>query len=580
MWRSILTRFRTFYDVHAFRSSLTSLDALPQFALLGILAGTVTGLVILLFRGLIEFTLFLVLPEGPESFEMLSLMERALTPIAGALCIASYLFFFNSGQARVGVAHVLERLHRHQGHMTHRGFIVQFIAGSLALISGQTGGREGPAIHLGAAASSLLGQHLQLPNNSIRVLVGCGAAAAIGSSFNTPIAGVIFAMEVILMEYTIAGFMPVILASVTGTLVVQIFLGSASMFSVPSVGLSQWQEIPFVVVAGLLLGCLAAALVHGVRFVHRYAPKGMAVKITLAGATTAIIGLWIPEILGVGYDTVNFALAGQLGLLALTLIVFAKLVATLVAVAFGLPIGVIGPTLFIGATAGSILWQLSQSVGLSDTDPAFFALLGMGAMMGATLNAPLAALMAIMELTQNSEIILPAMLCIVIATITAVHGLKMPSLFSLQLQLQGIQISTTPMRQALSRVGIETLSNPNFDTVPQLIAREDLMSILAREVDWLLIESEDLSDRLISASAARDHLSTDQSAIIDFSGPLEGLLSAAQVPWQATLDEAFDIIAEKNVELLVIYRPSAAGVRTPAGIVLASDINSHSWQSR
>ena len=125
MWRSILTRFRTFYDVHAFRSSLTSLDALPQFALLGILAGTVTGLVILLFRGLIEFTLFLLLP-----------------------------------------------------------------------------------------------------------------------------------MEAILMEYAVAGFMPVILASVTGTLVLQIFLGSASMFSVPSVGLSQWQEIPFVIVAELLLGYL------------------------------------------------------------------------------------------------------------------------------------------------------------------------------------------------------------------------------------------------------------------------------------------------------------------------------------
>ena len=427
MGRSIPTRFRTFYDVHAFRSSITSLGAVPQFALLGILAGIVIGLVILLFRGLIEFTLFLLLP-----------------------------------------------------------------------------------------------------------------------------------MEAILMEYTIAGFMPVILASVTGTLVVQIFLGSASMFSVPSVGLSQWQEIPFVV-AGLLLGCLAAALIHGVRFVHRYAPKRMVGKITLAGATTAIIGLWIPEILGVGYDTVNFALAGQLGLLALTLIVSAKLVATLVSVAFGLPIGVIGPTLFIGATAGSILWQLSQSVGFSDTDPAFFALLGMGAMMGATLNAPLSAPMAIMELTQNSEIVLPAMLCIVIATITAVHGLKMPSLFNLQLQLQGIQISTTPMRQALSRVGVETLSNPNFDTVPQLIAREDLMSILEREVDWLLIESEDLSDRLISASAARDYLSTDQSAIIDFSGPLEALLSAAQVPWQATLDEAFDIIVERNVERSLFTGPPQQG---------------------
>ena len=136
-------------------------------------------------------------------------------------------------------------------------------------------------------------------------------------------------------------------------------------------------------------------------------------------------------------------MAGQLGLLTLTLIVLAKLLATIVAIAFSLPIGVIGPTLFVGAAAGSILWQLSQSIGLSNTDPAFFALLGMGAMMGATLNAPLAALMALMELTQNSEIILPAMLCIVIATITAAHGLKMPSLFNVQLQLQGIELATT-----------------------------------------------------------------------------------------------------------------------------------------
>ena len=99
MWRSILSRFKTFYDVRAFRSSLTSLDALPQFALLGILAGAVTGLVILIFRGLIELTLSLALPEGPESFEMLSLIERALTPMAGAICIALYLFFFKQKTA-------------------------------------------------------------------------------------------------------------------------------------------------------------------------------------------------------------------------------------------------------------------------------------------------------------------------------------------------------------------------------------------------------------------------------------------------------------------------------------------------
>jgi len=111
------------------------------------------------------------------------------------------------------VVHVLERLARHQGHMPLRNAIIQFVTGVIALASGQSGGREGPAIHLGAAGSSLIGHYLKLPNNSIRVLVGCGAAAAISASFNTPIAGVIFSMEVIIMEYTIAGFIPANLAA-------------------------------------------------------------------------------------------------------------------------------------------------------------------------------------------------------------------------------------------------------------------------------------------------------------------------------------------------------------------------------
>jgi len=313
MRRPPLHRLRQFYDVRAFRSSLASLEALPQFAILGILSGLVTGLTILAFRGLIEFTLHLLLPEGPDAFESMSLLERGLTPIAGASCIALYFHLMKGQDLKMGVAQVLERLSHHQGYMSLRNFIVQFVAGALALISGQTGGREGPAIHLGAAASSLLGQRLSLPNNSIRVLVGCGAAAAIGSSFNTPIAGVIFAMEVILMEYTIAGFMPVILASVTGTLVVQFALGSESLFVVPSVGLSDWTEIPFIVLAGLMIGCIAAIFVRGVEALHPRLPGTQSLKLILAGAVTGVLGLGIPEVLGIGYDTVNLALAGGIG---------------------------------------------------------------------------------------------------------------------------------------------------------------------------------------------------------------------------------------------------------------------------
>ena len=174
-----------------------------------------------------EFTLFF---SEAESSEMLSLL-RAL---------GQYRHYFFIAGCRTCLEH------SPTGHMTHRGS--SYIAGSRTHRVKQE--VAGTCCSSGCEASSLLGQHLQLPNNSIRLLLRRSG----NPSFNTPIR--YFAMEVILMEYTIAGFMPVILASVTGTLVLQISLGSASMFSVPSVGLSQWQEIPFVIVAELLLGSL------------------------------------------------------------------------------------------------------------------------------------------------------------------------------------------------------------------------------------------------------------------------------------------------------------------------------------
>jgi len=126
----------------------------------------------------------------------------------------------------------MERLSRHQGHLPIRNAIVQFFGGILALISGQSGGREDPAIHLGAASSSLLGQAFSLPNNSIRTLVACGTAAAIAGSFNTPIAGVIFAMEVVMMEFTIGSFIPVIIAAVASTLLAHYVIGNEPAFTV------------------------------------------------------------------------------------------------------------------------------------------------------------------------------------------------------------------------------------------------------------------------------------------------------------------------------------------------------------
>jgi len=189
------------------------------------------------------------------------MFKRLLLPVVGAALVGAVDDPAPAADQRVGVVHVMERLSRHQGYLPARNAVIQFVGGIIALISGQSGGREGPSIHLGAASSSLLGQAFELPNNSIRTLVACGTAAAIGASFNTPIAGVIFAMEVVMMEYTIGSFIPVIIASVTSTLLTHYFFGNEPAFTVAPLHMRSLLEIPYIIGGGVLIGAIAAGFI-------------------------------------------------------------------------------------------------------------------------------------------------------------------------------------------------------------------------------------------------------------------------------------------------------------------------------
>ena len=336
---------------------------MPQFAFLGVLSGVVTGGVILAFRALIELPLANMMNAHPGNFEALGVTSLFLLPVGGGIALAIMFALVNVDNRRVGIVHVLERLARHQGYLPWKNALTQFFGGVIALGTGFSGGREGPAVHLGAAGSSLLGQALKLPNNSIRILVGCGAAAAISASFNTPLAGVIFSMEVILMEYTIAGFIPVILAAATATLINQLVYGSSTAFLMPDdVVMNSLQDIPFLIVEGIVLGIIAASFVRLTQYIHKIAPPQFWLRCLLVGLLMGLLGLISPEVLGVGYDTVNDALQGNLLISLLILVCFLKIVASATTVAMGIPVGVIGPTLFIGATAGGV--EDEQGVGV------------------------------------------------------------------------------------------------------------------------------------------------------------------------------------------------------------------------
>ena len=408
---------------HWFRNArhrLADANSLLPLSLLGVVSGFSCALVILLFRYLIDTPATIWLPDhSPENFEALPRWMHFALPLAGAIIIGVFLSRMKPENARTGIVHVITRLHLDHGHLPLKNALVQFFGGAFAIATGQSGGREGPAIHLGAAANSLLGQKLMLPNNSIRLLVGCGIAAAIAASFNTPIAGVIFAMEVVMMEYTVGGFIPVMLAAITGTTMTRAVYGSAMLFSIPPIAMSSLWEIPFIALLGFVVGCCAALFMTVLKTALRYADKPVLPRLALAGFITGCCALVAPQVMGIGYDSLNAALANELSITLLLTLIFAKIIATAASNGLGMPIGIIGPNLLIGACIGSAMGDLGAELFPElASNHSFYVLLGMGAMMGAVLNAPLAALMALLEFSSNTAMIFPGMLVITIATLT------------------------------------------------------------------------------------------------------------------------------------------------------------------
>jgi CIC family chloride channel protein len=548
------------YSLRGFRRRLANIEALPQFAILGVASGVVTGLIILMFRSLIEIPLAWLLPgSGFEDFENLSAIGRFLLPVSGGLLLAGILIFIPARFCRVGVTHVLERLSLHQGHLPLGNALVQFFAGSLALMTGQSVGREGPAIHLGAAGSSLIGQYLKLPHNSTRVLVGCGVAGAISASFNTPLAGVIFSMEVILMEYTMAGFIPVILSAVTANLIGRLVYGDQFAFDVPQISMNSLYDIPYILLQGFVLGILAALFIKLVHLVSQYAPERLWHKMILAGTITGSLALGLPEVMGVGYDTVNSALTGQLSLTLLAAICLGKLVTSAASIGLGVPAGLIGPTMFIGAAAGGIFGVVGVMI-LPEhvSSPGFYVLMGMGAMMGAVLQAPLSALLAVMELSQNPGIILPAMLVIVVSNLTTSQIFGHRSIFLSMLNIQGLQLRHNPLSVALNHASVASIMERRFIDLPNLVAKDKLMATLAEDPVWLLVQASDSPSFVMLKDDLTNFLNNNSDTIEHLDLSLVPVIrrKVAPIQLQATLSEALMKLNQERADALYVHRGS------------------------
>jgi len=555
-----------------FRMRLAYAEALPQLVVLGILSGLATGGLIILFRLAIDLPLEALLPGADaENFEELDPLLRLVLPLAGALLILLFLWRRVPAERKVGVVHVLERLGYHQARLPFSNLVTQFVGGTLAIWSGQSVGREGPSIHLGAACSSLLGQWLKVPNNSLRILVGCGTAAAISAGFNTPLAGVVFAMEVVLIEYTIVGFTPVIVSAVTAALLIQLTYGAEPAFVIPALKVENLGEIVFVIAVGLVIGVMAAGFNALLARALQFSGSALYKRLLFAGAATGVVAFFVPEVMGIGYDTISDIMHGQLGIGLLIAVLLAKWLLTPVVIGLGIPGGLIAPALMIGAAAGAVLGLLAGAVDLMPvSDVGIYAMLGMGSMMGAVLNAPLAALVALLELTGNPNIIFPAMIAIVTSNLTVRYGFKLPSAFQVSLQAQGLDHRDEPLSQALSRSGVGSQMSRSFVVTGRSIERTTAQVLLAGQPDWLLVADGGAPLVVLLPGDLDSYLQHDATseATVDLL-EIPGLRhDIRRLVVSATLKEALDLMNRESVDALYVenYFDEIVGVITRSQI--------------
>ena len=584
------------------RMRLASLNALPALAALGFVSGILAGGVIVLFRLFIESSFVLWHTDNAVGdFESAPWWFRLILPTLGGILVGYILHKVGKHYRQVGVGHVMERMTFHQGYLNWRNALVQFLIGGLTIATGQSVGREGPGIHLGSASGSWLGQQMKLPNNSIRILVGCGTAAAISASFNTPLAGVIFAMEVVMMEYTVSSFIPLILSSVSAAIFSRIVFGNNVAFIVPSIDLQSLWEIPYFILLGLVIGVVASSFIKGTTLLTDKTSKWSAwLRCSVAGTGVGLLALAAPQIMGIGYDTVNAALHGNLPLQILAIAFVGKLLATILCSGLSLPGGAIGPSMFIGAMAGGIIGSIGAMI-LPDyaSEYAFYSMIGMASMMSAILQAPLTALMTLLELTNNPNILLPGMITVVVANLVVSQVFKQSSIFHSQLRAKGLELRVNPLSQFLRSVGVAGLMERKLVVQEKFISYQNAEKLLESTPRWILIRQDKTPTSLMAANDLARYVlelkerqaEKDKDENEGVARPVQAEIDLLAIPadrqdiasvyLQANLEEALDTMERESVDAVYIFRTIAPTADKIYGILTKEQIESHySYKTR
>lgn len=393
---------------------------------------------------------------------------KLLIPTFGGIVVGLVIRYVSSEAKGHGVPEVMESIALRNGIIRARVVLAKLFSSAIYIASGGSVGREGPVIQIGSAVGSVVGQFFKVNPKRMRTFVACGAASGIAAAFNAPVAGALFAVEIILGDFAVPQFSPIVISSVAATIVSRHYLGDFPAFEVPKYHLVSPLELINYVILGFLAGLVALAFI---KVLYKSEDTFDSIKLpdwvkgAIGGLMIGMIGILFPQIFGVGYDTMDAALDGKLIWYFAFGLVFLKIAATSLSLGSGGSGGIFAPSLFLGAMLGTFYGDVVHFLFPSWTAEAgAYALVAMGGVVGAATHGPIAAILIIFEMTNDYKIILPLMITTIIATLLATR-LHKESIYTLKLVRRGINLFAGREMNVLRSLKVSDVIKQSIDLV-------------------------------------------------------------------------------------------------------------------
>ena len=390
-----------------------------------------------------------------------------LVPVAGGLIVGQILRLSPSRRAR-GIDEVIQSAALKAGRVDKRQGVASALAAVVTLSTGGSTGREGPAVHIGAVIASWVSERIGARAATARDILGCAAAAAVSASFNAPLAGALFALEVVLRHYALRAFGPIVVASVAAAVVSRIHLGDIPQLAMPPHTVEFYWEMPAYALLGIVCGLVGVALIRAIFIAEQVGDRVQALlrmpdslRPAAAGLVLGLIAIGFPHVIGVGYET-TFAVLRGTGFGFATAVVFAVAKVAAVAVTFAgrMGGGVFSPAVMVGALTGAAFGDLALTIYPHVSGVAsLYALAGMGAVAGAVLGAPISSTLIVFELTGDYQAAIAVVIAVSLASVVS-DRLVARSFFLTQLDRQGLHLASGPQAYLAATVTVRDLMRP------------------------------------------------------------------------------------------------------------------------